>query len=312
MKNILVTGGAGFIGSHLVRRLAAEGDKIFVLIRESTGTERLEDIKSKIELVRCDLSDCGELQKIVNKIAPEGIFHLATSPIKSGVSAEDEVLVRTNILGAANLLKSISHLDYKYCVMAGSFLEYGAKDHPVREGESCAPSETYGITKLAATLFGQAEARNHHKPIVTLRIFTPYGPQIQKGRLVHEAIFKALHNEEIYLTSKSVTRDFIFVSDLVDLFMEASEKAGKYAGEIFNAGSGATVTLEKFAETALQITESKSTLSWGGKKSTSYDSSLWVADMAKTFSCFKWRPKHTLEDGLQKTVEWFKGEIEKV
>jgi dolichol-phosphate mannosyltransferase len=293
---IFVTGGAGFIGSHLVRRLVERGDEVSVLIKQATDTSRIADLIPRLKVFYGDLNDAVVLARIARDAAPSAIYHLAASTIRSGIAAADDEVVRTNFLGTVNLIKALADIPYRSFVHAGSFLEYK-------------PAEVYSISKLSATLYGQAVAAAAKKPILTLRTFTPYGPGMQKGRLVYEVINKALKNEPIELTSPSITRDFIFVEDLVDLYIECINKAHLYPGAVFNAGTGRATTLEALVDIVLKKIGSTSTMKWGALPNVSYDSDRWQADMEKTFAAFAWRPKHMLEEGIEKTIVWLKNQL---
>lgn len=305
-NTILVTGAAGFIGSNLVRRLVAVGHQVCILVKPSTNLVRIQEVLPKITCYHVDLLDFGGLKRELEGIRPQGVFHLAASNIQSGVTAEDSEVVKTNILGTRNLLQSLSQIDYDFFINLGSFLEYGPKSGPIKESELCAPTELYSITKLAATLYGQTVARRDNKPVITFRLFTPYGPAIQSGRLIYEVITRALWNEEISLTQPKIARDFIFVEDLLDLLLEAKDKAKDCKGEIFNAGSGQATTLEFVVNEVLKITGSKSKIKWGAFKNVAYDNEFWQADLSKTCANFAWRPAHTLSSGLAETIDWFK------
>ncbi|OGH72437.1 MAG: hypothetical protein A2921_04115 [Candidatus Magasanikbacteria bacterium RIFCSPLOWO2_01_FULL_43_20b] len=306
LNAILVTGAAGFIGSNLVKRLVADGRQVCVLVKPSTNLARIQELLPKITCCRADLLDFDGLKRELEEIRPQGVFHLAASNIQSGVTAEDSEVAETNILGTRNLLQALGGINYDFFINLGSFLEYGPKSGPIKESELCAPPELYSITKLAATLYGQAVARRDNKPIITFRLFTPYGPAVQPGRLIYEVITRALRNEEISLTQPKVARDFIFVEDLIELLLEAKDKAKNYQGEIFNAGSGQAITLESVVNEVLKITGSKSRINWGAFKSVAYDNEFWQADLSKTCANFAWRPTHTLSSGLIETIDWFK------
>lgn len=306
---IFITGGAGFIGSHLARRLVERGDAVSLLVKQTTDLWRIQDLIPRLKVFYGDLNDSVALAQFIREAEPTGVFHFAASNIRSGIAAADEEVVRTNFLGTMNLLKALRDIPYHFFVHSGSFLEYGIKDHPVKESERCEPQEVYSISKLSATLYGLAVASAHKKPIVTLRTFTPYGPSMQKGRLVYEVATKALRNDSIELTSPSITRDFIFVEDLVDFYLECMEKAHLYPGAVFNAGTGRATTLAHLVEFVLKTVSSKSTMKWGALPNVSYDSDQWQADMDKTFTAFSWRPKHTVEEGLAKTIAWFRDHL---
>ncbi len=306
-RPVLITGGAGFIGSHLVRRLLNEGHSVAVLVKETTQRRRIENLSERLTFIRDDLSDLDRLKVSFRELNPQGIFHCAASGIKSGVAASEDELVKTNVTGTMHLARALEEIDYKFLVNCGSYLEYGRKERPFQETDRCDPVEAYAITKLAATLHLQAVAERTGKPVITFRIFSPYGPEMEEGRLVYEVVRRALQNEEIVLTRPETARDFIFVDDIVDLCLEAIAKAPVLKGEIFNVGRGRAVTLKELVNLVLEMTSSKSVVRWGQAKDVTYDRGCQEADMGKTLSVFSWRPTRGLEAGIGKMIEWIKG-----
>ncbi len=303
---IFITGAAGFMGSALLRRLVGANCPVAILLKHSTDTWRITDLLPHVQCCYGDLTDILGIEKLVRDLQPSGVFHLAASNIKSGINAPDDDLMRVNFLGTANLLRALQEIDYKFFINTGSFLEYGVQDHPVRETDRCEPGEVYSITKLASTLYGQALARQEKKPIITFRIFSPYGPAMERGRLVYELIVHALRGEAVSLTRPTIARDFIFVEDIVDIYMEAMTKAAHYPGEIFQVGTGTKTTLAEVVKTTLHLTKSTSPMQWGSFHSVAYDSDAWQADMTKTFSHFTWRPAHDVPQGLEATINWYR------
>lgn len=305
-ERVLITGAAGFVGSHLARRCLAQGYETHVLLRSSSDTSRITDIMSRLIRHDGDITDQATIRRMMLPIKPTGVFHLAASNIMSGVISSPEDVIRINILGTVNLMDAAHDAGVDFFINTGTFLEYEPQLRPVRESDPAGPPEVYSISKLAATLYGQAMNRMRQMPVVMLRVFTPYGPGIQKGRLVYEVMAKAIANKEITLTAPTVSRDFIFVEDLAELYIAAAEGARAHAGEIFNAGTGKLTTLQELADLVLQITGSSSTIAWGKAPPVAYDFTPWQADMAKTFSAFSWRPRHDLSSGLEKTIDWYK------
>ena len=304
---ILITGAAGFIGSHLARKCVEEGYDVHILLRPSSDTSRIKDVLPKITTIYGDLRDGNSLKIALDKIKPKGIFHLATSTIMSGIMASPEEIIETNFLGTVNLINSVDDTSLDFFVNTGSFLEYAPQNRALKELDPCEPGELYSISKLSATLYAKAISRLKKLPVVTIRIFTPYGPGIQKGRLVYEIIRTALENNEINLTAPTVSRDFIFVKDIVDLYLKASLKAKFYSGEIFNAGSGSVTNLDELSRLIIGITGSKSKVIWGKLPLTTYDTASWQADMTKTSSSFSWHPLYDLVEGLNQTLVWYRG-----
>ncbi len=295
-KRILVTGGTGFIGSNLVRRLISEGANVFILAREKSNFSRINDVLEGVRIRISDLSDASRLKKIVQEIKPDGIFHLGAITIMSGVMVEPEKVMQINFSGTKNLVEALSQTNYDFFINTGSFSEIESQDD-------------YSKSKLLSTEFSSDYAKKHGKSIVTLRLFTPYGPFIQKGRLIYNVLTNAMKGEDIKMTSPNIARDFIFVDDIVDLYFESARMAGGNKGEIFNAGTGVKTTLKEVADIALKITGSKSRVLWGVLPAVSYDSDKIQADMTRTFSKLGWKPKIDFETGLKKTYKWLRENI---
>ena len=302
-KKVVVSGAAGFVGSNLVRRLLENGLEVHILVKPQSDLWRLDDLTPYLHQHHTDLSKQSSLKQLMEKIVPDGIFHLAASLCTDDWESGDD-LIENNFKATVNLMNAALDLKYKFFVNTGSFVEYKLKKGAVRESDPCEPQEIYGITKLAGTLYGQAMARIHKKPIITFRLFTPYGPYIQKGRLIYEIANRALANQDIELTKPTVARDFIFIDDIVDLYLEGASRAQTNGGEVFNLGSGSKFSIEQVADQVLALTNSHSKIVWNSFPTASYDSPDWQADMEKTFASFEWRPRHSFPAGLKKTIEW--------
>lgn len=287
MGRILVTGGSGFIGAHLVQTLKARGDETYA--------------PSHHEL---DITDREAVAAYVQKIKPSQVFHLATSTLISGKTADYQTVLRTNVEGSIALLDAASVAGVISLVQMGSFVEYGPKQEPLREDMRCEPVETYAVSKLAATLYGQGLAKRTSFPAITMRLFTPYGPGIQEGRLVRTLLEKIAAGEPIPLSSPDIARDFIYVDDIVSALLEVSSRASALRGEVFNLGSGECTALSDLVSLAEHVIGKKADVQWDAYPVQSYDSKLWQADMQKTFAALTWRPQVTLSEGLTRTFAW--------
>lgn len=295
-RKVLVTGGAGFIGANLVRRLISQNFQVHALIRPDTNTSKIADILSRLKKHEVDLREAVKLKKIVREISPEIIFHLAAT----------DVFSISNFLGTINLISATREIDYHCFVNTGSSSEYGLKNKPMVESDMCKPVNFYGITKLASTLYGQLEALTKNKPILTLRLFSPYGPYDTQKRLIAAAIISALKNRDIVLTSPKVVRDYIFIEDVLDAYLACIEKGHQLAGEIFNIGAGRTQTIASVVDKIIKLTNSKSQLLWNYLPQNSPEPKIWQADIAKSKKLLGWQPKHSFDSGLAKTLTWFR------
>ncbi|OGZ08639.1 MAG: hypothetical protein A3D65_01940 [Candidatus Lloydbacteria bacterium RIFCSPHIGHO2_02_FULL_50_13] len=303
-SRIFITGGTGFTGSHLARRFLGEGAEVHVTHRRGSSLERVKDIQNLLVLHEVDLADSHAVVSLLDVVKPDAVFHLGADLHQQGIEPLVEPLVRTNVLTTALALEWARKHDVVF-VYAGTFSEYLPSSTPVRETAQLGPQEFYSLTKLAGTL-RTSQMGKLGVPAVSLRIFTPYGPGMREGRLVRNAIERALAGEPIPLSSPQVTRDFIFVDDLVDLYIAAGNSARKFPGEVWNAGGGKATTQEEFSKLILGMTGSSSTIEWSTRGALAYDGELWQADLEKTKRMLGWSPAHDLRSGIEKTIAWYR------
>ncbi len=305
-KKILVTGGAGFIGANLVRRLIEEGADVHLFLRPSSKRNRLEDIIKLVTVHEVDLSDEEKVRALMLEIKPNGVFHLAAVNQFFGYVPTVDELTATNIVATTKLMDAVDTVDYDFFVNTGTFTEVGAKEAPLREDDVCEPTEFYSISRIPGTLYGQALAKTKGKPIVTIRVFTPYGPFGDTTKIVHKVITHALSGAQVTLSRPTVTRDFIYIDDLVDLYITVASHAREQKGHIFNGGSGVATSLGELSALVLKCTDSQSEVEWASADGPAYDNARWQADTSKVEKLLLWKPAHTLPEGLQKTAEWFR------
>ncbi|MFH0820044.1 MAG: NAD(P)-dependent oxidoreductase [bacterium] len=304
-KKILVTGATGFVGANLVNRLVKENFEVHVIIRKDSNKWRLGDLED-LEEHRIDLLDFENLEKTVEKIKPEIIFHLAAVSVFSGIESDEDQLIKTNLFGAINLIRATRPINYQCFINTGSGAEYGLNNEIRKETDLCQPVSVYGIAKLAATQYASLEAKRYNKPILTLRLFSPYGPYDNQKRLISDNIIKALQNQNLELANPDAVRDYIYIDDVIDLYLKTISRVNDFKGEVFNVGSGNQSTSKEVIDKIIKITDSQSKDWWDKISSSPWDTKVWQADISKTRTAFDWRPKHNLEEGLKKTITWFK------
>ena len=161
----------------------------------------------------------------------------------------------------------------------------------------------HGISKLASTLYARSIALAKNLPIVTLRLFSTYGSKDHPRRLVPRIVHEALAGKPLPLSRPEIARDWVYIDDVIDLYLEAAARAQDYAGEVFNAGTGVSTPLGDVVATILDLTGSASKARWGTFDAPAHDAFPWIADPTRTFRAFSWRPQTTFEDGLKSTIE---------
>ena len=305
-RRILVTGGSGFLGSHLCDRLVARGDDVICADNLFTGRKRnvahLLD-KPNFEFQRHDITFplYVEVDQIYNLACPASPVHYQHDPVQT---------TKTSVHGAINMLGLAKRLRARI-FQASTSEVYGDPDvHPQPE-EYWGRVNPIGVRscydegkRCAETLFFDYY-RQHKLDIRVARIFNTYGPRMHPndGRVVSNFIVQALKGEDITLYGDgSQTRSFCYVDDLVDAFMAFMDKDGDLPGPI-NIGNPVEFTIKQLAETVIDLTGSKSTLVY--RPLPSDDPKQRQPDIAKAREALGWAPNVQLRDGLVKTIAYF-------
>lgn len=305
-KKILITGATGFVGAGLTRRLVKDKENVNIILRTSSNPWRIKDILNNKNLAvhYGDLINARSIDKIVQKMQPRIVYHLAAYggyPFQK----EGSKIFKTNILGTLNLLKACSKIDLELFINTGSSSEYGTKSGPMLEKDLLEPNSYYAVAKAGQTLLCQHMARENNLPIITLRLFSVYGNFEEPTRLIPTLITSFLNGKEINLVSPETVRDFIFVDDVIDAYLKAT-RLPKLSGEIFNIGTGHQHSIKEVVSTVEKIIGTKVKTNWRAMPPRPWDTNIWLADNSKARRLLKWQPKNNLEQGLRKTINWFK------
>lgn len=307
-KEILITGGAGFIGANLVSKLLLlKKYNINLLVRPTTNLWRLKKTLPLLKMHKIDLAEKQKLTKIITKINPSAIIHLATfSQYRS--QKDFEKMTDVNIKGTLNLLAATKNINYEVFINTGSSSEYGIKDNPMKETDLLEPVSFYAATKVSSTLLCQVFSREYQKPIVTLRPFSVYGPMEEENRFIPTIIKALMKNKPIKLTSGKQRRDFTYIEDAVDAYIKVLSHGKKLRGQILNIGTGTEYSNDDVVKALFKITAKKVEIEKGVFPKRIWDTPHWVADVSKAKRILNWKPKFNLEEGLKNTYNWFQNE----
>ena len=301
-KKYLITGASGFVGANLTRKLVAKGCDVVLVLRKDSNTWRILDLLPYVKIIKADLTNLKKIRIGLSKYKPDIIYHLATYGAYSYQNDADKIL-KTNLFGTWNLLKACSDLDYELFVNISSSSEYGFKEKAMKETDLLEPNSYYAVSKVSQTLLSNFYAVNEKRPIVTLRLFSVYGPYEQPGRLVPTLLKSLFRTLPMDVVDKEIARDFIYVGDVVNLLLKV-DQLKKYPGECFNLGSGKQTTIGNIINKSIAVTKRNTKFNWGKMKSRSWDNKTWVADMTKTHELLKWKTKTDLDEGIEKTWKW--------
>ncbi len=306
-EKILVSGGAGFIGSHLVEQLVAQGAEVIVIDNLTSGREKnLNSVREKIRFYRCDIRHYQKLKEILRAEKPSLIFHLAAHASVPDSARLPRYDFSTNALGSFNLLSLSRFLPLKKFIYASSVASYGEPQTvPIKETHPLEPISIYGATKLSAERLGLSFYHTYGLPFVALRLFNIYGPR--QPRYVMRDFFCKIRQNPDQLTvlgEGEQIRDFCYVADCVRAFLAAAEKK-ESLGEVFNIGSGQGTKIKDLARLIIEIEgkEGKTELCFTGS-SWPGDAQRLVADINKARRLLGFQPRVSLRQGLISLRQW--------
>lgn len=308
-KNVLVTGGAGFIGSHLVDALIKEGCRVRVvdnLINGKPDNLKKHKNNKKFEFIKSDITNTESFSHVMKKT--DIVFHMACLGVRHSIKHPYENQ-RVNAEGSFLVLNEAFKSGIKKFVYCSSSEVYGTAEYvPMPEEHPTRPCTIYGAGKLA----GEAYARGFHKTFglnaVIVRLFNTYGPRSHHendvGELIPKSIVRALNGEPILIFGDgSQARDFTYVKDSVNALIEAA-KCDEALGRTLNVGSEFEITIKDVAKLILKIMKSKSSIKHFQNRPG--DVLRLYANSTLFRKLTGWKPKTSFEEGLVKTVEWFK------
>jgi len=300
-KSILVTGGDGFIGSHLVKRLVEIGSKVIVLTH-SKNLLFLDKIKNKLEkIICCDITKKEDVKKINDNM--NIIFHLAADISVSNSIKNPEKTRITNVIGTKNILDLAVEKKVKKFVYVSTSAVYDWSNHLINEKSEIKPSNPYGKTKLEGENLCLEYKKKFAINVAIPRLFNVYGVG-QQNDSVASFTKKALNNENIAVEGEgNQKRDFINVKDVVSALLLMG--SGKLTDNpIINFGTGIGTEIIALAEKIIKISNSSSKIIH--TKARKNDGSS-VCDYSKAKKLFKWEPKIMINDGLEEMIQWAKG-----
>lgn len=304
-RKVLVTGGSGFIASHLVRRLVHAGAHVSILTKYNSVIDnaRLAGLWDRITPIEADLRNLDSLAQL-RSLRPEIIFHFAAYNHVGDSFLHVNEALESNARGSANLLEACQ--DYSRFIYISSSEVYGFQDSvPFCETANPFPISPYAIGKYAGELYARMKYHMERRPIVVLRPFNAFGPYQSPRAVVAEMILTCLKGDVVYATEGRQTRDFNFIENLVDGFMLAAER-DEAIGEVINIGSGREISIRTLVELIHRLSGSRSELRIGALPYRPTEIWRMVASNEKTARVLGWEPKIDLEKGLEQSIEWYR------
>lgn len=312
-SRVLITGVAGFIGSHLAERIHSLGREVVGLDNFSGGCiENLSNLEKsrRFELIKGDILNMKDLSKAVKNA--DMIFHFAA---QSSVPKSTEDPVRDfeiNVQGTLNVLECARKAGVKAVIFASSSTVYGTAALPTPENHPILPISNYGASKAAGEVYCSSYSALYGLKSASLRFYNIFGPRSRKG-VMFDLLQKLQKNSKKLevLGTGAQTKDYLYIDDAIDATLLAASK-GKIIGEVYNVGSGESYSVQEIVDKLL------TTLGLKGKTKISYTGFSWNGDVQKTKAGISklremgFRPKVEIEEGMRRFVKWYESEYGKI
>jgi nucleoside-diphosphate-sugar epimerase len=301
MSRVLVTGGAGFVGSHTVQLLLERGHEIAVVVRSATSLERLGNAAKEVQLVHGDISEPAE---IISRLpwTPDACAHLAwNADPRTYLVSHDNM---ASLAGSLHLLTALMAGGCSRFVAVGTCAEYRSAERPLTEESEVAPTTLYAASKLSLFLTSQRLAEQAGATVAWARLFHLYGPWEDERRLVPAAICSLLAGREFPASSGVQVRDYLHVTDAAGALCDLLERG---AGGAVNISSGTPTTVRHLLEKIGRQVGRPELIRFGERDLRSaWDPPYVVGTNARLQAVTGWRPRYGLDAGIEQVVEWWK------
>ncbi len=304
---LLVTGGAGFIGSEFVRQAVDKGYETVVVdnLSYAGDMERLKDVENKIKFYQSDIQNEEFIRHIFKTEKPDVVVHWAAESHVDRSILDATPFINTNVRGTQVLLDAAKNSNIKKFINIATDEVYGDLDETGQfyEDTPLNPSSPYSASKASADMLGRAYQRTFGLPVITVRPSNNYGWWQYPEKLIPVVILKALNNEPVPVYGKGLNiREWLFVSDCADAVFEIIEKGQE--GEIYNVGSGEERRNIEVVKAILNILGKSEDLIEYVKDRPGHDY-RYSLNVDKIKNELGWEAKVKFEEGIQKTVDWY-------
>jgi len=305
-KNVLLTGGCGFIGSEITKQLSELGSNTTIIDNFSSGKEEYVKNFSNVKIIEGDLQNSQIVADVVKN--QDYVIHLAALPFIPDSYHIPMEFFNVNVNATINLvLALIKENSVERFVHISSSEIYGsAQTVPMKENHPTIPHSTYAVSKLAGERVVYTMHKEHNFPAVIIRPFNSFGPNITQPYIIPEVIGQIMNGKNILnLGNIESKRDFTFVSDTARGMLNALV-AENIDGETINVGSNREISIKTIVETISKLLEKDVEIKIDPSRLRPFDVNNLVCDYTKAKKLLGWSPEVSFEDGLQSTIDWVK------
>ena len=306
-KEILVTGGCGFIGSEIVKQLSLLGANVTIIDNLSSGKEKYIQDLSNVKLITADLLDDDAIESVVKD--KEYVINNAALPFIPDSYYFPKKFFDVNVNATISLaLSVIKEKKAKRFVHISSSEIYGtARYTPMDENHQTTPQSTYAVSKLAGERVIFTMYKEHNLPAVIIRPFNSFGPNITQPYIIPEIIRQIEKSDVIKLGNLNAKRDLTYVTDTARGIILSLVKEG-VIGEVINIGSQRSFSIRELVSLISEIMDKKVSIEIDPSRFRPYDVDTLICNYERATKLLGWKPEITVKEGLEKTVEWAKKE----
>ena len=306
-KEILVTGGCGFIGSEIVKQLSQIGANVTIIDNLSSGKEKYIQDLSNVKLITADLLDDHAIESVVKD--KEYVINNAALPFIPDSYYMPKKFFDVNVNATISLaLAVIKEKKAKRFVHISSSEIYGtARYTPMDENHQTTPQSTYAVSKLAGERVVFTMHKEHNLPAIIIRPFNSFGPNITQPYIIPEIIRQMEKNDVIKLGNLNAKRDLTYVTDTARGIILSLVKEG-VIGEVINIGSQRSFSIKDLVSLISEIMDKKVSVEVDPSRFRPYDVDTLICNYERATKLLGWKPEITVKEGLEKTVEWAKKE----
>lgn len=307
---ILITGGTGFIGSHLIPKLVEKGNDVWELQRYVTG--RIGSFH-RIKTVYADLTDDFAVRKAVKMAKPETVIHMAAISAVAYSYEHPQEVIEANLMGTINLaeacLRENSNVDQ--FMFAGTSEEYGNNGFETQtETNQLSPASPYAVSKVASEKYLSYMKEAYDFPVTILRPFNTYGRREDYHFMIEKTVVQMLTQKVVRLIDPAPVRDWMYIDDHVGAYLTCLANK-KTIGEVFNFCTGKGIAVKDTVEKIAELAGFKGEVQWNSGPQRPTESKIIIGSYEKAKQVLGWEPKWTLEEGLAQTIKWWREKLRK-
>lgn len=307
IKNVLITGGTGFLGSHLVKRVLETADIVVVPtldIRKDKPLNHHKINNKKLLLIEGNITNSKFIEQLFNEYEFDTVFHLAAISEVRKCQPNPKLTFDVNIKSTINILEACRKYSIKSVLLSSSDKAYGSGNLPYKETNNLNGKSIYEVSKSCMDLISRSYFYNYNLPLVVTRCCNIYGPyDTNSSRIIPNTINKIKQgkNPVIWKGSEEAIREFIYVDDVVDAYLSLTKNIDKTKGEAFNVGSGCKISMKNLVEKIISNANAKITIDYVDKDFPEINHQY--VDTTKIKKFIKWESKINLDKGLKLTIE---------